>query len=45
MRMPVRLSLLARVLCLIVVALMGSGVCGVVEAWGQPLLTGLPNQN
>ena len=45
MRMHVRLSLLARVLCLIVVALMGSGVCGVGEAWGQPLLTGLPNQN
>ena len=35
MKMPVRLALLARVLCLIVVALMGSGVFVRSEAWGQ----------
>lgn len=35
MTMPVRLALLARVLCLIVVALMGSGVFVRGEAWGQ----------
>lgn len=40
MTMPVRLALLARVLCLIVVALMGSGIFARSEAWGQKAESG-----